>query len=413
MIKRLKIRFVALCMSSLFILLFVLVMVMNTLNYSSVVAEADYLLSLMKNEDFRDDVLPPGKPDGEPQEQPPHPQVPKLPYEAVYFSVIVSDGGEPVSVDLNHTSVIDGQTASEYATGAFNQTRERGFVKGYRYLKQDTENGVRIIFLDCTGQLYTYANFFIISLIISFAGFAVVFLVISFMSGRIIKPITDSYAKQKRFITDAGHEIKTPLTIINANVDIIEMEIGENESLSDIRQQTQRLTALTNDLVYLARMEEDKDSVAMSEFPISEVISEIASSFKAPAVAQSNDYTCEILPLLVMKGSIKYITQLASILLDNAMKYSPKGGRIRLSLSKQGRAIVLSVENTTTYEINRDVLKNVFDRFYRPDPSRNSKMGGYGIGLSVASAIVELHQGKIQASSDDPRHFRITVTLPQ
>lgn len=419
MIKRLKIRFVALCMSSLFILLFVLVMVMNFVNYSAVVAEADSLLNMMQNDSIKPDGTPlQPPPDGSQQIDPmptpqPFPDDPKLPYEAGYFSVLLTEDGQVSTVDLRHVTVIYEQTAGEYASSAFESLAPRGFVKGYRYIKSERDGGIRIVFLDCTRQLNAYMNFFTISLGISFAGFALVFLVITVMAKRIMKPIIDSYEKQKRFITDAGHEIKTPLTIINANVDIIEMEMGENECLADIRQQTQRLTALTNDLVYLARIEEDRDSVEMSEFSVSEVVSKIASSFKAPAVLQNKSYSYDIQPLLTMRGNMKYITQLSSILLDNAIKYSPEGGEIRLILTKQGRSILLSVENTTTYEIKREFIKNIFDRFYRPDPSRNSETGGHGIGLSVASAIVELHQGKIQATSDSPRSFKITAVLPQ
>ena len=247
---------------------------------------------------------------------------------------------------------------------------------------------------------------------IALSGFAVVFCVICFFAGRIVRPIAESYEKQKRFITDAGHEIKTPLTIINANIDLLEMDIGTSESLSDIRQQTRRLTTLTGDLVYLARMEEDDAKPAMIEFQLSEIVSEAAAAFKAPALARRQNLSCDIEDMLSVRGNDKAITQLVSILLDNAIKYSPEGQDIALSLRGQGRTVSLTVVNTAAVPVAREQLEHVFDRFYRADPSRNSATGGHGIGLSLAHAIVTAHGGKIHAWTKDGTDFGITVTLP-
>ena len=401
MIKKLKIKFVLLCMLSLFALLSVLVIVMNTVNYSTVVTESDNILNfLIKNNLISHD-------EGVQE------AISKLPYEVRFFSVMVSDDGSVLDLDLNNISTVDAARADEFVLRAMQSDMTRGFLRGYRYVKLDGENAQRqIVFLDCARQIRAAFRFFIISLGISFAGFALVFLVITFMAGRILKPIIDSYEKQKRFITDAGHEIKTPLTIINANVDVLEMEMDENECLIDIRQQTQRLTDLTNDLVYLARMEESADSITVTDVILSDLVDEVAASFKTLAATQEKDYTVEIQSLLSVKGNTKYLVQLINILLDNAIKYSPKGGKIRVTLSKQGRSVVLMVENTSSYEITRETLKNAFDRFYRPDPSRSSSTGGYGIGLSVAKAIASFHQARIQASSTSSNHFRINVAFP-
>lgn len=158
--------------------------------------------------------------------------------------------------------------------------------------------------------------------------------------------MTESYEKQKQFITDAGHEIKTPITIIDADTEVLEMELGENEWLKDIQTQTKRLTSLTKDLILLSRMEEDKPQMTMIEFPFSDLVEETAQSFQALAKAQNKIFTITVQPMLALKGDEKTLRQLISILLDNALKYSPHSGVISLSLQKQMRNICLTVENT-------------------------------------------------------------------
>ena len=190
------------------------------------------------------------------------------------------------------------------------------------------------------------------------------------------------------------------------------MDLGENEWLEDIQKQTQRLSALTNELVFLARMEESEAPISMIDFPFSETVSESASSFQALAQTQNKDFQCEIQPLLSLRGDERAIQQLVSILLDNALKYSPEGGTVRLTAQKQNKVLLLSVANTTENEISKEYLSLLFERFYRTDPSRSAQTGGCGIGLSVAKAIVEAHKGKIQAKTEDGHSLCITASFP-
>ena len=270
---------------------------------------------------------------------------------------------------------------------------------------------LRIIFLDCRQEISSFRIFLFISLGMALMGFLIFFFVILFFSGRIIRPVAESYEKQKRFITDAGHELKTPLTIIQADVDVLEMETGENEWLADIRKQTQRLSGLTRDLVYLSRMEEAENALPMIEFPFSDVVAETAASFQALAKTQGKPFLCDIQPMLSLKGNEKAIQQSVNILLDNALKYSPAGGTVSLTVKKQGKTLLLTVCNTTAAPVPAGELPRLFERFYRPDTSRNSRTGGYGIGLSVAKAITTAHNGKIHAGSNGDT-LQITVTLP-
>ena len=242
-------------------------------------------------------------------------------------------------------------------------------------------------------------------------GLAAVLFLLLILSRRIVRPMAESYEKQRQFITDAGHELKTPMTIISADADLAEMECGENQWLTDIRRQAQRLTALTNDLIYLSRMEEEQPKLQYIDFPISDVVEEMAQSFAAPARSQDKELQVQVQPMLSFKGDEKGIRQLASILLDNALKYSPPGGQLALRLEKQGRNLLLTVSNTCAQPMEQDKLPHLFDRFYRTDQSRNSQSGGYGLGLSIARSIVSAHKGKIRAESHDGTQLSIQVKL--
>lgn len=245
---------------------------------------------------------------------------------------------------------------------------------------------------------------------VSLIGLLAVLLLLIFLSERIVKPFSENYEKQKQFITDAGHELKTPLTIIDADAEVLEMDIGENEWLADIQMQTKRLAQLTNSLIQLSRMEE-QPQIEKIEFPISDVVEETVETFQALAKTQNKNLSSRIQPMLSLNGDEKAISQLVTILLDNAVKYSDDGGKIEVTLEKQKNLIRLGVFNTAD-SVPKESLTSQFNRFYRADPSRNSRTGGYGLGLSIASAIVASHKGKIQAATQDEKSLLIVVSLP-
>ena len=337
----------------------------------------------------------------------------EMPYESRYFTVTVNDAGDVLNVDTGKIAAVDMEQAVEFAETALSRKAERGFVDDYRYLITDTDEGQMLLFLDCGRNLTTFRSFRTASLLVSAGGIAAVFLLILAFSGRIVRPVAESYEKQKRFITDAGHEIKTPLAIIEADADVLEMELeGESEWLQDIRTQTRRLTDLTNDLVYLSRMEERTDERQLVEFPFSDVVEETAQSFRSRAMQKQVTFTDHIEPMLSLKGDEKALRQLTSILLDNAVKYAPVGGDISLTLERQGRGAALTVFNTSSTPVPRESLTRLFDRFYRTDPSRSSATGGHGIGLSIARAVVMAHKGRITAETADEQSLKMTVWLP-
>lgn len=407
MIRNLKRKFILLTMTSLFILLTVILVGMNLINYRAVVAEADDILTLLtQNKGTFPEFVPDHK------GKLPFGMSPETPYESRFFSVLMHPNGEVIHIDTGRIASVDTETAVSYARDVLESGNKNGFIGNYRFIREQSDKLTSVIFLDCGSRMDAYRTFLFAGIVMSLVGYFIVFLVVVFLSGKIIRPIAESYEKQKRFITDAGHELKTPLTVINANIDLLEMELDENECLSDIRQQTKKLRSLTNDLVMLAKMEESETPMPMIDFPLSEIVADTARSYEKLAESQNKIFSLRVQPTLTLHGNDKSIERLVNILLDNAFKYSPCGGTVGIELLKQNKTVVLSVCNTVSDVIAREHLERVFDRFYRTDGSRNSETGGHGIGLSIAKAIVTAHGGKIQAWTHDGSSFGITAVFP-
>ena len=406
MIKKLRIKLIAASMASLFLVLFVIGGIVGIINYKKIVEDADRILEVLEeNAGKFPQKFPIDRKDDRTG------MSPEIPYESRFFSVLLDENGSIILTDTSKIASIDTEKAIEYALEIWDRKTEKGFVDEYRYWQCSYNGEVRIIFLDCRRQLDNFHNFLLTTFGVSCAGFLSVFILMVYLSARIVKPFSDNYEKQKRFITDAGHELKTPLTIIEADTEVLEMDFGENEWLQDIQSQTKRLADLTNTLVALSRMEEGQNSSMRVEFPLSDMVEEVCHTFQAPAKVQEKELTSTIEPMISMKGDEKAIRGIVTILLDNAVKYSNENGHITVALEKKKNRIYLSVFNTTEF-ISKEQICHLFDRFYRTDVSRNSKTGGYGLGLSIAAAMVESHKGKILVETEDEKSLQITVVFP-
>lgn len=337
----------------------------------------------------------------------------ETPFEIRYFSVRFAEDGTVSSTDLDKIAAVDETEAKEYAEKAVDSGKEKGFLASYRYYCKELSEGRMVIFVDCSKSLSTVQNFLEISVLIALLGLLAVTLLVAGLSGRIVRPFAESYEKQKRFITDAGHEIRTPLTIIDADLAVLEMEQEKNEPnewMEDIQKQTNRLRELTEDLIYLSKMEEEEKKEERMEFPISDVISEVVQSFQGPAKLKGKKLKEEIQPMLAFNGDMKGIRKLTGILVDNAVKYADEGGEIVVELKAQGKTLHLTVRNPAQ-SVKKEQVEHLFDRFYRGDESRSTKTGGYGLGLSIAKAVVTAHQGKIHAVLTEDQILKIVVVL--
>ncbi len=411
MIRRLRCTFVMVSVCSVAAVLFVILGVVNWMNYRQVVEDVDRILDILaeNNGSFPERGVPEEEPERDRRGAPPGIS-PETPYESRYFTVYFNEDEDVIRADVGRIAAVDESEAVAYAEEVNKRPGNRGFLHNYRYVKTDEGGTPMVIFLDCGRSLAQVRGFLTVSASVAAAGTGAVFLLLILFSKRAVKPYVESYEKQKRFITDAGHEIKTPLTIIDADAEIIVLETGENEWVEDIRKQIQRLKELTEDLIFLSKMEERRGDAECVEFPISEVALETARSFQSLAMLQGKMFESCVEPLVSYTGEMKNIQRLFSILLDNALKYSPEGGRISFRLERRGRNIYINVSNTADF-ISREHLAHLFDRFYRVDASRNSQTGGHGIGLSIAKAIVSAHKGRITAASPDGKSLTIQVIL--
>ena len=388
MLKKLKTKFLIATLIVLIIVIGVIVGAINVFNYRSVISDADDTLSVIMDNAGHFPSKP-GHIDPEFDIN----FTPESPFEARYFTVTLIDTMVK-SVNTASIAAIDDTTAVKMAVSVKFSGIERGFRGNYRYLMTKDGNETSVIFLDCTETLDSARTFLLLSMFISVLGILGFFLILWIVSNRIILPIMDGYEKQKRFITDAGHDIKTPITIIDADAELLEMDIGENEWLSDIKKQTSRLASLTSDLIYLSRTEE-RENMPHIDFPFSDLTEEVILSFYAPARTKNIVINHTISPAVFYCGEEESIRKLVTILMDNAIKYSPEGEEIIVNLKKQGRSIILKISNKAE-NLSDESIDHIFDRFYRSDPARSTS-GGFGIGLSVANAIVSSHKGRISA----------------
>lgn len=410
MIRKLRFNVVFISMFSLIAVLTALLGTINLLFYHTITTNADSILELLsknhgtfikieKSLDWENDG--------------PHPHSPELPYESRYFSVLMTKEGLILQSDTGKITAIDSQKADDYADSIFKSGKNKGWKEYYRYALFSEDENYRIIFLDCRRQIDSFKTLVKLCIGASVIGLLSVLLLIIIFSGHIIKPFEENYQKQKRFISDAGHELKTPITIIKADTAVLKEEINDEDTiewLNDIDTQTNRLSGLIEELILLARMNEI-NQIERVPLNFSKIIEEELESFKKLAAAEEKVLSAKIEPELFLLGEEKYLRRLISILLDNAIKYSCKNTSIDIVLYKNNRTIVLLTENSSE-NLEPELVRHMFQRFYRGDSSHSNQIRGYGMGLSIAETVVQQHNGKIFAKVLSSNKIRITAVFP-
>ncbi len=410
MLKKLRMKFIVTAALSVAIVLFSIIVTINIRSYLDICRSADEKLTLLAENGgkfpWRDD-RPSGNNSGKPMMGG---MSPETPFETRFFTVKLSPDGSFISADTERIAAVDAEQAEKYAVSLFAAGKTNGFKGNFKFTTYESGDGISYIFLDCSRDLDVFSDFLRSSIFVSIGGFAVALALIIFFSGLVIRPVERTYKKQKRFITDASHELKTPLTVIDASCEALEISTGGNEWTDVIKKQTARLAEMTNKLVFLSRAEEETATV-MTDFCLSEAAEDAVRPYFAIAKSQGRELSSEIAQNITLKGDISMIKELITLLLDNAVKYSADGSEICFALSQSGKSKKITVSNAVDTLPQGD-LSLLFERFYRPDGSRNSEVGGHGIGLSVAKAITEMHHGKISVSpAEGGRKIVFTVTL--
>ena len=324
------------------------------------------------------------------------------------FFIVRSDlSGNIIDVNIDQISAIDQETAKSYALEVLKADDTYGRVHGYKYAVKQLGPNKLTFFMDTSEQSENFRMVLFASTAIALLCWVILLMIVILLSGKVIRPVLVGMEKQKQFITNAGHEMKTPLAIIQSNNDTMALIHGENKYNVHIRNQTKRLNVLMSNLLTLAKLDEEIP-LPTEMVNISEVANDLLPVYMEDAQAHNLCFDIQIEPDIVIQTNKDSFRQIMTILLDNALKYTPQGGSVRLSLARDGKHILIIAENTcdTSLEPNPERL---FERFYRGDTARTQKKesSGYGIGLSAARAICENFGGKLTAeySSDNSIRF--------
>ena len=406
MTKTLRMKFIVTAMTAVSILLILLIGGINIANFSvNERMTRDFLKVLAENGGSLSDREPPDELKERPADLFRFQENGRQPAPMEYFWAETDGAGMVVSCDVSHMSSFTVKEAEAYISRIAVLNQPWGRDDGMRYFISELESGKGnlIVVADISNQLRSELRVLLLSLAAGAAGWFFMLILISLLSGRAVRPIVENMEKQKRFVTDAGHEIKTPLAIIMANTDALELHQGETKWSRNIRGQTERLSGLMQNLLTLSRMDEGTAGTLMSECSLSEMTRDAVAQFREPAENRGISVLCDIAENVTVTGDKVRLLQLLTILLDNAVKYAEGGTpEIRVSVSRQERTAVLRISNTCFLGQDEDPGK-WFERFYRGDSARTQKSGGYGIGLSAASAIVRLHKGSVKAEYEDGR----------
>lgn len=372
-----------------------------------------------------------------------------------FFVLRLDRNMQVIHSDLGHISSVSRAESKEYAEQAVQKEALTGYAGNFKYKKaavkytdtSETTDETIIVFLNITRQFHSVRMVFTVSVSIAAVCWLFMLFPVIFLSRRAIRPIARNIQKQKQFVTDAGHELKTPLAIIQANVDAMELIHGENKWSRNIKNQSLRLSGLMQNLLTLAKTDEGEHELQLTDFSVSKLSEETLQPFYEPAALRGIKISTKIQPEVFLRANLEYIKRLLSILFDNAVKYTDSGGTINVSVQHTDQAgkgcgpikkragktrirnirqaeiknkrmserkllteVEIKVENTCK-ELGIEDPEKLFDRFYRADSARTQKSGGYGIGLSAAYAIVEVHKGKITAEYFHSRTMIFTVRL--
>ena len=402
MIQEIRRRFIRIAVAVLSIAMILLAGIINVVNYVSVRSE---LLKTLENLSFREIDVQPGRKSPSRRQQ-------NALDEARYFVALRNEAGEIFLLGRTRIQSGTSDELKEIAARALSSGKESGSAGNYLFMTRSGMRGEMVLLLNVETKMDSVRRLLLVSALTCLGGILLAWLTMSLISSRAIQPMIQNVIRQKQFITDAGHELKTPLTVISANMDALSLTVQKNEWIEDTQKQVSNMRGLVNNLIYLSRMDEEGAHLQKEDLNFSELVTEQAESFQGMAEFMGKSFRLAVRKDIRLTGDRDALKRLISQLCENAVKYAPEEDTIELSLNQEGHTVRLVSENGLTEPLSPENLKHLFDRFYRPDLSRSRESGGYGIGLSMARAIMERHDGRIWAEQTDLGRIRFVCEFP-
>ena len=429
MIGRLRKRFIRIAVLSVALVMLALSLIVNAANYISVNSDIDSLLNMLSSgrtgegqlqhggpgkdgtAPGRGEGMPAGEPDWFDERGGGRRFGEETQFSTRYFVLYFDTGGELSDCDLQHIASVTEEDIDDFLSAALRRGAGRGYYGSYKYLVRENSDGSgSAVFIECYSQLRSIRNVALMTLAADVLCLMLVYLLVVIFSKKAIDPVVRSAQQQKQFITDASHELKTPLTVMKTCMTVLEMEVGKQKWIDKANAQTDKMTELVNSLVTLSRMDEEEPPITLADFDVGAAVEETVQSFADSALAEGHGIKTDIEQNVVYHGDETAIRQLVSILMDNAIKYASDGGDISISLKKEHRGVVIRQSNPCA-PIEQAELDRLFDRFYRADKSRSSEKKGFGVGLSIARGIAEAHKGGVSASCTEDGVIEFTAIL--
>lgn len=335
--------------------------------------------------------------------------------EARYFTVTVTEDGEVFLSNRHHELEFPEEFMDELIQKALASGREEGFVEEYLFAKSTEEGGtVHLYFLNSETRLNGVRRLLLYSVGACVLGIALAWVLTAKASRRAVGPIEENMRRQKRFITDASHELKTPLTVISANMDVLDQDLPENPWVRSTQKQVAQMSRLVEALVYLSRMEEADTPLNLESNALKPMLEEIADPFSVMAELRGQSFRVSAPEGLALDCNGEAVSRLVQILCENAVKYAPEEDEILLFADITGKTVTIGTENGLMEPLSEKECAHLFDRFYRGDLSRSKeKREGFGIGLATAASIVERHGGRSEAALTPEGRLLITFHFPK
>ncbi len=395
MIKKLKQRIFLLIMVSLSVIILGIIVLFSVLNYNNTINTTNFMMDRFIGEE------PKRNPDIRTED---YKIKPNIDIDGVY-NVLIENSIIVQSEDTQNDKILN-----EYALKIAKKNTEKGIIGKYVYkVRRINPNTIKITLVENEDAISHIKIIFILAIIISIASLIAIYELAKKLSKMIVKPVEETFEKQKQFISDASHELKTPLAVIEANADVLENEIGTNKWINYIQNEVDSMNNLINELLLLAKIENIDNVKEYKQLNLSKEVEIILSMFESMAYEKQVNITSNIAPNIMINGNKEDIEHIVSTLTDNAIKHTKAKKEVQIILKKEKNDIILEVKNMGE-KIPEEEREKIFERFYRIDKSRNREEKRYGLGLSIAKSTIEKYKGKIEVFyKDNFTVFKVTI----